>query len=311
MKSTLILFFLAGMLLSVQAQKKERSNKPGIRIADSLFLQQRYGEAIPFYEAAMKEPVNKINAQGWNRLALSYLNTGDYQSAVNNFAKVYQINPLFQQLFVNQAKAYSALNDVPKALAILDSAVVRASFGNYKLLENDPLFANLRKDLRYKEFYDRVYTKAYPCLQLPQARQFDFWLGDWDVYVTANPTIKAGFNRITRLSGGCVIFESWEAMGPHNGVSINYYDPADSTWKQKWAGSGMDILEFYDGKRTGNAMQFRWDARSPDGTTAPGRLTFTELTPGKVRQHSERTADQGKTWITVYDFTYIRRSESN
>jgi len=311
MKSILILLCLAVMLPAAAQKKSSGKKKPDIIVADSLFLQQRYGEAVPFYESAMREPVNTPNAQGWNRLALSHLHTGNYQAALSGFAKVYQINPLFPQLFVNQAKAYCGLNEVTKAIALLDSALVRAAFGNYKLLESDPLFANLRKDARYQEVHNRVYVNAYPCLRLPEARQFDFWLGDWDVYVTANPTVKAGFNRITRLSGGCVIFESWEAVGPHNGVSINYYDPADSTWKQKWAGSGQDILEFYDGKRTGNAMQFRWDVRGPDGTIAPGRLTFTELEPGKVRQHSERSADQGKTWTTVYDFTYIRRSDSN
>ena len=120
--------------------------------------------------------------------------------------------------------------------------------------------------------------------------------------------VKAGFNRITQVSGGCVILESWESAGPHNGVSINYFEPRSGKWNQKWAGSGQDILEFYEGEYRDGAMRFKWDGVNPDGSKFMGKLTFTNVAPGKVIQHSQRSDDGGKTWQDVYNFTYISRN---
>jgi tetratricopeptide (TPR) repeat protein len=308
MKSILLCLLVVVAMADVTAQKKKKSNKPTLAFADSLFLKPDYKAAIPAYESILKEAANKSNAQTWNRLGLSYLNVGDYAKSILAFDEVYKLNPRFQFLFVNRAKAYSAVNDVSKSIQMLDSAVAKFGFGNFRVLETDPAFENLRKDSRYKQVYDKIYASAYPCLNLPEARQFDFWLGDWDVYLTSNPSVKTGFNRITQQSGGCVILESWEAQGPHRGVSINYYDPTSKNWNQKWAGSGQDITEFYEGKYENGAMRFKWDVPKPDGKFNQGRLTFTNMEPGKVRQHSEQSTDEGKTWQTVYDFTYIKRN---
>lgn len=285
-----------------KGQGKKRSKVPNVARADSLFLKQAYAAAIPMYEEYLRMKANQSNVQAWNRLGVSCLNTNRGADAVRAFDEVSRLNPRLQGLYINRSKAYSLTNEIDKAIAMIDSAAQRNSFRNYKLLEQDPLFENLRKSPRYKAVYDQLFASAYPCDRLPQARQFDFWLGDWDVYLTSNMSVKAGFNRITKQSGGCVLLESWESQGPHSGVSINYYNPADSTWKQKWAGSGQDIQEFYDGKYSDGAMRFKWDAPN-----AQGRLTFTNLEPGKVRQHSEQSPDGGKTWQTVYDFTYILR----
>ena len=113
-------------------------------------------------------------------------------------------------------------------------------------------------------------------------------------------------NRIKQQPGGCVILENWEGSGPHRGVSMNYYDPSDSTWKQKWAGSGQDISEFYDGTYENGEMRFKTDIKNPDGTVSMGKLTFTNINNETVRQLMESSSDSGKTWQTVYDFTYIR-----
>jgi hypothetical protein len=101
--------------------------------------------------------------------------------------------------------------------------------------------------------------------------------------------------------------ENWESQGPHNGVSINYYDPANGKWKQKWAGSGQDIMEFYDGQYMDSIMRFKYDIVNADGTVKPGMLEFTNMESGNVRQHFQRSDDGGKSWQTVYDFTYVRR----
>ena len=47
-----------------------------------------------------------------------------------------------------------------------------------------------------------------PCTK-PLHRQFDFWVGLWDV---TDPSGKfAGTNRIELVDGGCALFESWSS----------------------------------------------------------------------------------------------------
>lgn len=307
MKQTLlgIIALMTFASFPVVGQKSKKS-KVSMPVADSLFLNQSYKAAIPLYETLLKDQANQANVMAWNRLALAYYNLNDFTQALKYLDEVYKLNPRFQAVFLNKARAYSSMNDVASAIQMIDSAHQVSFFANFKILESDPAFENLRKNIRYKEVYDRLYASAYPCYSSPEAKQFDFWIGDWDVYLTSNLSIKTGVNRIKQQPGGCVIMENWEGAGPHRGVSMNYYDPSDSTWKQKWAGSGRDIAEFYAGKYEDGAMRFKSDIRNPDGTVSMGKLTFTKLAPEKVRQHMERSGDGGKTWQTVYDFTYIR-----
>ncbi len=307
-RSILTLLALLLMTTAAWSQGKKKVTKPTMAWADSVYSNGQFGAAIPAYEALLKEPANRANAGTWNKLAMSHLGQKQYAQAATSFEEVYRFNKRFPAIFLNRARAYSGAGDINQAVQMLDSAAIIGRFGNYFLLENDPAFENLRKDSRYQAVHDRIAANAYPCMNLPEAHQFDFWLGDWDVYQTANLSIKTGFNRITRQAGGCIILESWESVGPHRGMSLNYFDPVTKTWKQKWAGSSQDITEFYEGKFENNAMQFKWDVRNPNGSVFPGRLTFTNLEPGKVRQHSEQSPDGGKTWQTVYDFTYIRRN---
>src|SRR5918996_1555494 len=49
-----------------------------------------------------------------------------------------------------------------------------------------------------------------PCAA-PEYRQFDFWLGDWNVYNPAGALV--GTNRVTREFDGCVLQEHWVAAG--------------------------------------------------------------------------------------------------
>ena len=45
----------------------------------------------------------------------------------------------------------------------------------------------------------------------PEYRQFDFWVGDWDVFGPAGA--RTGTNRVDRLLNGCVLQEHWVGAG--------------------------------------------------------------------------------------------------
>ena len=66
---------------------------------------------------------------------------------------------------------------------------------------------------------------------MPEHRQFDFWIGDWDVQVSGQP---AGTNTIQLILDGCVLQENWTGSKGGTGKSFNFYDSAKGKWQQTW-----------------------------------------------------------------------------
>ncbi|HZR26783.1 MAG TPA: cupin domain-containing protein [Vicinamibacterales bacterium] len=125
-------------------------------------------------------------------------------------------------------------------------------------------------------------------------RQFDFWIGDWEV-LAPNGTV-AGHSRITPASMGCAIEEQWSGAGGGNGRSLNTYDPNDKKWHQYWVGGDGTILQLA-GTFGDNAMTLG------DGTN---RIRWSRNSDGSVRQTWDVTKDSGKTWQTTFDGKYVR-----
>ena len=145
-----------------------------------------------------------------------------------------------------------------------------------------------------------------PC-SAPEYRQFDFWLGDWNVYDPKGEL--AGTNRITREYEGCVLKESWAAAGPvaQQGSSYNTWSPATRRWHQTWVDSTGGFL-LLDGELRDGAMQLAGEMPAPGGGTVRHRITWTPLAGGRVRQFWERSRDDGRTWTVAFDGTYVRRN---
>ena len=60
-----------------------------------------------------------------------------------------------------------------------------------------------------------------PC-SAPQHRQFDYWIGEWDVHDPSGK--RVGENRITRIHNGCALLEEWRGNGGVTGSSLNVFD---------------------------------------------------------------------------------------
>ncbi len=144
-------------------------------------------------------------------------------------------------------------------------------------------------------------SPAVPCTA-PEYRQFDFWLGDWDV---TNPAGKpAGHNRVTSEFGGCVLQEHWTGAGGSVGSSFNIYDPVRKVWHQTWVDNSGTLLEIEGGLKDGS-MVMMGEQLQPDGKKLLNRITWTPK-GGKVRQFWETSADGGKTWATSFDGLYAK-----
>jgi hypothetical protein len=135
-------------------------------------------------------------------------------------------------------------------------------------------------------------------------RQFDFWLGHWDVTSGGQP---AGRNHIELIHGGCVLAEHWVSTeGDFAGSSLNMYDKANDKWHQTWVDTGGTLLELDGGFTDGN-MVMSGTRPGPDGQAVTNRITWTRNEDGSVRQHWETSTD-GETWTTAFDGLYVREA---
>src|SRR4029078_8672821 len=85
-----------------------------------------------------------------------------------------------------------------------------------------------------------------PGCKLPEHRQFDFWVGRWDVYPTGKDKLVA-HSLIENLYGGCVIAENWMPLKGTEGGSLNTYAPEDRQWPQVWMDAANGRVGF-DGR---------------------------------------------------------------
>jgi len=155
-------------------------------------------------------------------------------------------------------------------------------------------------------------SNPFPCMDDKRAREFDFWVGEWDVYKNGT-NVLAGISKIEMASGGCMILENWTSKGatPFNGKSMNYVNPSTGKWEQLWIGSDgihtNNPQKFIDGEYRDGAMRFTFEQITQQNQKQIGRFIFYNNGPDEVRQFNEVSSDNGKTWTTVYDFIYKRR----
>jgi tetratricopeptide (TPR) repeat protein len=272
---------------------------PEVQAADALFQAQKWGEASKAYEAITKsEPANN---RAWYRLAYSLHASGKYNEAVEAYQKIAANNN--PSVLYNLACAYARLNQKDKAFEYLTKAV-GAGFLQSAQLDSDPDLAALRDDGRFKDVQMAIARLTTPCLYSTEHRQFDFWIGEWNVMTPQGQL--AGTSSIQRVVDGCVIFENWTGSQGGNGKSFNYYDKTDSKWHQLWVGSGGGVINF-TGVFTDGAMRYEATSTTAKGAKALQRMTFFKLEGDKGRQLWETSTDEGKTWSVSFDGMYTKK----
>jgi hypothetical protein len=143
-----------------------------------------------------------------------------------------------------------------------------------------------------------------PCMDA-ESHQFDFWIGDWDVF---NPQgIQVGTNRIAPLYEGCVLHESWKSKAIE-GQSFNRYDADRGVWHQTWVDNGGTLLLLDGGLKDGDMVlaDAGMPGRKPDAPI--NELRWSRNADGSVRQQWRTSTDGGKTWNTAFDGKYVRSS---
>ena len=138
----------------------------------------------------------------------------------------------------------------------------------------------------------------------PEHRQFDFWVGEWDVHPTGQER-QVATSRIEKLYDGCAIRENWMPFRGRAGGSINNYVVEDGRWHQTWVSGANARVDFHGGLVDGKMVLtgFWRDVNGP-GKHALVRMTYSKAADGSVRQLGELSADHGLSWSPSFDFTY-------
>jgi len=146
-------------------------------------------------------------------------------------------------------------------------------------------------------------TPAPPACEAAPYRRFDFWVGEWDVFLPDGT--RAGSNVIDSTEGGCLLVETWTGATGSTGTSVNFWHPAQSRWIQLWVSSDGTVIEIA-GDVVDGSMFLTGTLTGPRGRVQPFRGRWTPNPDGTVRQHFEISPD-GATWTTWFDSRYVRR----
>jgi len=142
-----------------------------------------------------------------------------------------------------------------------------------------------------------------PCTST-EHRQFDFWIGDWNVKDNATGT-PAGHNLVTLEQGSCVLQEHWRGTDGMTGTSFNIYYAGDRKWHQTWVDSTGLLLRL-DGGLVDGKMVLSGKRVNRTGKIVTDRIVWTPEPNGDVRQVWDYTTDDGKSWQQAFDGTYVR-----
>lgn len=218
-----------------------------------------------------------------------------WRAAASAYGAIVEREPGNALAWFRLARAQAAAGDPEASLGALQSWVA-AGGRAYAAAMTVPELEPLRGDPRFQA----LIAPLRPC-SAEEFRQFDFWLGEWNVEAPANPGAVSR-SSITSTNGGCTIHEHYRSPAGYQGSSLNFYDAARKRWHQTWIDNEGQPL-YLEGGRQGGSMVL---ATTGDPRNVE-RITWTPLPDGRVRQHWESTADGGETWTTVFDGYYSRR----
>ena len=272
------------------------------RDAAQAYQKENWPVAVQLYRQLAEAQPDK--ALWWFRLGSSLRHTGQYSQALDAFGHAQMADFGSPQLLrANIAAAQVLAGQADAGLATLEELAAKG-FPGYKLVEGDEGFAAVRDYPRYRAALEKMKDSAEPCRnpsRHPEYRQFDFWVGDWDVYGVSGAL--SGHNRVDLILGNCVIAENWTSSFGGEGKSFSKYNPNLKRWEQYWVDETGDTTFFY-GQREGENLVFHSSTPVQSGPTER-RLTFTPVSPDRVRQFSQMSSDGGKTWQTEYDLMYV------
>jgi hypothetical protein len=273
--------------------------QPG-QAADSLYQAGAFAAASEAYEALAR--AHPDSGRVWYRLGNSLYRTGRHDAAVEALEHATATFQPASYAHSRLAQVY-AESDRPSDAVAEIRRTVEAQGIPYAVLVSTEAFEPLRGVAEYDTYMDSI----NPC-GAPEYRQFDFWIGEWNV-MTPNGGV-GGMSSIEREYNGCLIVENWAGpTGVPAGTSQNFYSKADGKWHQNWIDAQASGPLWLVGGLDEKGAMVMMDA---DAAANPlNRITWTPNPDGSVRQHWETSTDGGATWSTSFDGLYVPRESAS
>ena len=151
-----------------------------------------------------------------------------------------------------------------------------------------------------------------PGCTLPEFRQFDFWVGEWDAaWPGAKPDeVQHGRNTIRKVLDDCVVQEQFDggvATGLH-GISVSTYSPALKKWQQTWVDNQGGYLDFV-GAYTNGQMVLSRHGKNQKGQDIDQRMVYKNISRDAFDWSWEQSSDGGKTWTVAWPIHYSRSKQ--
>lgn len=144
-----------------------------VRKAQALIQTKDYDSAIKILEDFLK--TNPARPGAWNLLGTSYARKGDYDKALQAFAKAASAPQLRQQSLYNSACVYALKNDKEEAFKLLQQLRESGSFDMSLILSDDDL-KSLRNDPRFDKLIPKPEEFANPFVE--KVRIIHEWAGE-------------------------------------------------------------------------------------------------------------------------------------
>jgi tetratricopeptide (TPR) repeat protein len=160
--------------------------------------------ALLYQQVVLHQPKN---GRAWYRLAASSHALDKQDEAIAAYQKSMEAGSPPGTAEYGIAVAYAAKHDTENTFQYLQRAV-QDGFSEPDRLSNDEELSSLCADARFAKISEQATHNLKPCAYNSLNRQFDFWIGEWDV-VTAEGANPAGTSKIELILGDCVIQENW------------------------------------------------------------------------------------------------------
>src|SRR6185312_9636490 len=134
--------------------------------------------------------------------------------------------------------------------------------------------------------------------------QFDFWLGDWDVF-DVDPHTPVAHVKVSSILDGCVLLEEYEQTDGLTGKSFSIYDSSRRVWHQTWVTNRGQLI-WIEGRYANNEMVLSGVEHISGGLEKQVRGTWKRV-HGEVRETAVTSSDGGKHWNVWFDLIFRPR----
>ncbi len=154
-------------------------------------------------------------------------------------------------------------------------------------------------------------NQTQPACASPEFRQFDFWVGEWELSWPASETSGRkpgrGTNRIERALDDCVIVEHFVGTPSMDlrGMSVSTFNKRKGKWQQTWVDNSGGYLDFVGEFKDGQMILAR-EAVVSEARKFLQRMVWKNIQPDSLDWSWERSDDGGQTWKVLWPIHYQR-----